>query len=63
MVLLVLPLALIELGLLVYALVDLLKPDRRVVGGSKLVWGLVIVLVNVIGPLLYLVVGRREAES
>jgi len=63
MVLLVLPLALIELGLLVYALVDLLKPDRRVVGGSKLVWGLVIVLINVIGPLLYLIVGRREAES
>jgi hypothetical protein len=61
--LLVLPIALIELGLLVYALVDLLRPERRVVGGSKLVWGLVIVLINVIGPLLYLIVGRREAES
>ena len=61
--LLVLPLALIELGLLVYALVDLLKPERRVIGGSKLVWGLVIVLINGIGPLLYLIVGRREAGS
>jgi hypothetical protein len=63
LVLLVLPLALIELGLLVYALVDLLKPERRVIGGSKLVWGLVIVLINGIGPLLYLIVGRREAGS
>jgi hypothetical protein len=62
-VLLLLPIALIELGLLVYALVDLLRPERRVLGGSKLVWGLVIVLINGIGPLLYLIVGRREAES
>ena len=62
-VLLLLPIALIELGLLVYALVDLLKPERRVIGGSKLVWGLVIVLINGIGPLLYLIVGRREAGS
>lgn len=61
--LLLLPIALIELGLLVYALVDLLRPERRVLGGSKLVWGLVIVLVGTIGPLLYLIVGRREAES
>lgn len=61
--LLLLPIALIELGLLVYALVDLLKPERRVVGGSKLVWALVIVLISGIGPLLYLIVGRREAEG
>jgi hypothetical protein len=61
--LLLLPIALIELGLLVYALVDLLRPERRVVGGSKLVWALVIVLIGTIGPLLYLIVGRREAES
>ena len=63
MLLLLLPIVLIELGLLVYALVDLLKPERRVVGGSKLAWALVIVLINVIGPLLYLIVGRREAEA
>jgi hypothetical protein len=61
--LLLLPIALIELGLLVYALVDLLRPERRVLGGSKLVWALVIVLINGIGPLLYLIVGRREATS
>jgi len=63
LLLLLLPIALIELGLLVFALVDLLRPERRVVGGSKLVWALVIVLINGIGPLIYLIVGRREAES
>ena len=61
--LLLLPIALIELGLLVFALVDLLRPERRVVGGSKLVWALVILLISGIGPLLYLIVGRREAEA
>lgn len=61
--LLLLPLALIELGLLVYTLVDLLRPERHVLGGSKLVWALVIVLIGTIGPLLYLLVGRRDAEA
>jgi hypothetical protein len=63
LVLLLAPLVLIELGLLVFALVDLLRPERRVAGGSKLVWALVIVLIGTIGPLVYLIVGRREAEG
>ena len=61
--LLLLPLALIELGLLLYALVDLLRPERRVLGDSKLVWALVIVLIGTIGPLVYLLVGRRDAGA
>ena len=60
--LLLAPLVVLEVGLLVFALVDLLRPERRVVGGSKLVWALVIVLIGTIGPLLYLLAGRREAE-
>ena len=63
LVLLVAPLAVIELALLVFALVDLLRPERRVAGGSKLVWALVILLIGTIGPLVYLLVGRREAEG
>ncbi len=58
--LLVLPLIVIELGLVIFALVDLAKPDRRVVGGSKMVWALVIVLVGTIGPIAYLLAGRRQ---
>jgi hypothetical protein len=55
------PIVLIQLGLMVVALLDLERPERRVRGGSKLAWVLVIVFVNVIGPILYLVAGREEA--
>ncbi len=54
------PLVIIQLGLLVFALRDLLDPERKVKGGNKLVWGLVIVFINLIGPLVYLVAGREE---
>jgi uncharacterized membrane protein YuzA (DUF378 family) len=57
--LLIIPLAAIQLGLLGFALYDLVKRNR-VRGGSKLVWGLVIVLVSIIGPILYLAIGREE---
>jgi hypothetical protein len=59
--LLVLPLVVIWAGLLVFALVDLVRPERRVAGGSKVVWALVIVLIGTIGPLVYLLAGRRDA--
>jgi hypothetical protein len=58
--LLVLPIVLIEIGLLIFALRDLLRPERRVRGDSKLVWGLVIVFISLLGPILYLTVGRLE---
>ena len=57
--LLIIPLAAIQLGLLGFALYDLVKRNR-VRGGSKLVWGLVIVLLGIIGPILYLAIGREE---
>ena len=59
-VLLLLPVLVIQLTLIVLALRDLLKPERRVRGGSKLVWGVIIVLVNLIGPILYFLAGREE---
>ncbi|MFQ5987656.1 MAG: PLD nuclease N-terminal domain-containing protein [Dehalococcoidia bacterium] len=58
-ILLIIPLAAIQLGLLGFALYDLVKRNR-VKGGSKLVWGLVIVFVSIIGPILYLTIGREE---
>jgi phospholipase D-like protein len=58
--LIVLPLVVIEVGLVVFSLVDLLKPERRVIGDNKLVWGLVIVLVGTIGPIVYLLAGRKQ---
>jgi len=54
------PLILIDLGLIVYCLIDLARPERRVRGGNKLVWALVILLVSTFGPLAYLFLGRED---
>ena len=58
--LILLPLALIELGLVVFSLLDLFKPERRVIGDNKLIWALVIVVVGTIGPIVYLLAGRKQ---
>jgi ABC-2 type transport system ATP-binding protein len=56
------PLAILQIGLIVWALWDLTRPGRRVRGDSKILWALVILLVNLVGPILYLVAGRQEGE-
>jgi hypothetical protein len=58
---LLLPLVVIQLGLMVAALYDLEKGERRVRGGSKLPWVLIIVFLNVIGPIVYFMAGRQDA--
>jgi hypothetical protein len=55
------PVIVLQLGLMVAALVDLDRSERRVRGGSKLVWALIVVFVNILGPILYFLVGREEA--
>ena len=55
------PIILIQLGLLIAALYDLEKPERTVRGGNKLIWVLVIVFVNILGPIIYFVAGREES--
>lgn len=56
----IIPLVLIDLGMVIYSIVDLYKADRRVRGGNKLVWLLVILLVSTFGWLAYLLFGREE---
>jgi Phospholipase_D-nuclease N-terminal len=58
--LLLVPVLIVQLGLIVLALRDLLRPERRVRGDSRLMWGLIIVFVNLVGPILYFAIGRRE---
>ena len=58
---LLIPLLILQLALVGFGLRDLLKPERRVRGGNKLVWALVIIIINLIGPLVYFFVGREEA--
>lgn len=50
-------LAIAQVGLAVFALVDLWKRDR-VAGGRKWLWAVLIVIGNFAGPVLYLAVGR-----
>jgi hypothetical protein len=58
---LLVPILAIQVGLMIAALVDLERSERRVRGGSKIVWALVIILVNILGPILYFVAGREES--
>jgi hypothetical protein len=53
------PLAVLQLGLLGYALYHALTHKRYRVG-SRLIWVPLILLVNFIGPILYLVVGKED---
>jgi hypothetical protein len=61
LILLLVPVILIQLALMIVALIDLERAERRVRGGSKVVWALVIVFVNIVGPILYFTVGREDA--
>jgi phospholipase D-like protein len=54
------PIVVLQVGLMVAALIDLERPERRVRGGSKAVWAIIVVLVNVIGPIVYFVTGRED---
>ena len=55
------PIIILNLILLVISLVDITK-RKHVVGGNKIVWVLVTVLFQIIGPITYLVVGRKESQ-
>jgi hypothetical protein len=55
---LLIPLVVIQLGLMIAGLVDLIKREKT--RGPKWVWYLVVIFVNMIGPILYFVIGREE---
>jgi ABC-2 type transport system ATP-binding protein len=63
LLILLVPVVLVELGLAGWALYDLSRPGRRVRGDSRLMWALIVVLVSLIGPILYFVVGRQESTQ
>ncbi len=56
----VIPLAIAELALVVYCLVDLFRKDRQVRGDSKLLWAVIVLVVGTLGPLAYLFFGRKD---
>jgi hypothetical protein len=55
---LIAPLFIIQLILLIVSLVDLSRIEKT--NGPKLLWVFIIIIVNIIGPILYFVIGRRN---
>ncbi len=55
---LLIPIILLQYTLLIIAIVDLLKRERT--KGPKLLWGVIILFVSLIGPVVYLIFGRED---
>lgn len=59
--LLFIPLILLEVGLMVTALIHVLKhPNYKF--GNKLMWILIVVFIQIIGPIVYFAFGKGENE-
>ena len=54
------PLLLLQVTLLLLGLWDLTRPQRRVRGGNKLLWAIVVVCISIFGPLAYFLIGRED---
>ncbi|SES33419.1 PLD nuclease N-terminal domain-containing protein [Salipaludibacillus aurantiacus] len=52
------PVLILQAILMVVALIDCFKHDKT--NGPQWIWVLVIVFINIIGPILYFVFGRRN---
>jgi hypothetical protein len=55
---LLIPVLGIQLALMVFALLDLVKREHT--RGPKWMWLLVILFVNFVGPIIYFIVGRED---
>ena len=55
---LIIPLILVQLVLMIAALVDVLRREKT--RGPKWLWILVIIFGELIGPIVYFVIGREE---
>jgi hypothetical protein len=56
----IIPIVLLQWSLMVFALVKLLKAEQAPKLLPKWGWLIIIILVNIIGPVVYLMVGRNE---
>jgi hypothetical protein len=52
------PILIIQLILILVAIIDLVKIEKT--NGPKWLWILIILFLNIIGPILYFVIGRRN---
>ena len=55
----IIPLIIIQYSLMIAAIIHIVRHDTYRVG-NRVVWIIVVVLVNLIGPVLYFILGRSE---
>lgn len=53
------PIALIQLGLLIAALVHILR-HKTYKAGNRVLWIVIVLVLNIIGPILYFVIGKGD---
>lgn len=52
------PLFIAQFILMIVAVIDLVRIEKT--NGPKWVWALVVVLLNIVGPIVYFIIGRRN---
>ncbi|MFZ7121010.1 MAG: PLD nuclease N-terminal domain-containing protein [Eubacteriaceae bacterium] len=55
---LIIPLLILQLGLIIYTLIDISRNGVRNL--NKVVWILIVLFVNILGPIIYLIFGRGD---
>ncbi len=55
---LLIPIILLQLGLMIFALIDLVRREKT--RGPKWLWVLIIIFGQLLGPIIYFLVGRQE---
>jgi len=55
----VIPIAIIEIALMIAALIHIFTHQTYKMG-NRLIWVIVVVFLNIIGPILYFVLGRSD---
>ena len=55
---LILPVLIIQFILLIVAIIDLIRVPET--NGPKWMWAVIIVIVNIVGPIAYFIFGRRQ---
>lgn len=55
--------AIIEVGLMLWGVIDWARRPAEQIRGNRFLWLALILLVNIVGPIVYLTVGRAPAQA
>ncbi|MCX7942128.1 MAG: PLD nuclease N-terminal domain-containing protein [Dictyoglomaceae bacterium] len=57
---LIIPLIILQVVFQIFALVDLIRrPREEIRGENKIIWGIVILIFAMLGPIIYFIFGRK----